>query len=274
MFANLYPSDLKVALPGMLAGKARSAFSGVSRDRLYQTTVTISSVVNSTTYTVTIQGVAVSYTSDGSATDVEIRDGLIAAIAADPYVKDDFVGAAVSATTFTIKAKSHLADVTTAVGANLSQVVDAKSGVTLYPGTLIRRRGDGFSADGKSLVLDTPLPGTGVHGAVLHAQNAYVRQISPFRYLDDADGSGDTSGWVPGQMVPCLKEGLVWLRAETAFAPGDPLFFRTLVSPAGSMLGAVRNVDDGGNTDELTSGFSIRQYDAATNLVLVSLNLD
>lgn len=274
MFANLYPSDLKVALPGMLAGKARSAFSGVSRDRLYQATVTIDSVVNSTAYSLTIQGVTVSYMSDASATDVEIRDGLIAAIAASPYLQDDFAGNAVTATTFTINALSHLADVTSSVGANLSQVVNFKSGVTLHPGTLIRRRGGEFSADGKSLILDTPLPGTGVQGAVLHAQCAYVRQISPFRYLDDADGSGDTTGWVPGQMVPCLKEGLVWLHAETSFAPGDSLFYRTLASATGTMIGAVRNVDDGGNTDQLTSGFSIRQYDAATNLVLVSLNLD
>ena len=43
-------------------------------------TVTINTVLNATTYTITVNGVDATYLSDGSATDLEIRDGLVTAI--------------------------------------------------------------------------------------------------------------------------------------------------------------------------------------------------
>lgn len=68
------------------------------------TTVTIGTVTNSATYTLSINGFTISYTADSSTADTEINAGLIAAINADTNVNGDVVAATTAATTFTITA--------------------------------------------------------------------------------------------------------------------------------------------------------------------------
>lgn len=65
---------LNVILPGAAIGQDELRSSGI--------VVIIDTVANSTLYRVTIGGDDHDYTSDADATDIEIRDGLIAAIAA------------------------------------------------------------------------------------------------------------------------------------------------------------------------------------------------
>lgn len=71
-------------------------------------------VVNSAVYTVTINGTAYTYTADGSATEQEIVDGLIAAIAASPVTGTDG-----GANTLTVTADVSGTAFSIAVGANL-----------------------------------------------------------------------------------------------------------------------------------------------------------
>jgi hypothetical protein len=64
-----------------------------------QDRITVSTAANSTTYTFTIAGRSVSYTSDASATLQEIRDGLVAAANLDAIILQDAIIVAESGTT-------------------------------------------------------------------------------------------------------------------------------------------------------------------------------
>lgn len=68
-------------------------------------TITIDTVTNSATYTVTINGIPVSYTADASAVNTEIVAGLIAAIEEDPSVSASVTCVATSATVATLTAR-------------------------------------------------------------------------------------------------------------------------------------------------------------------------
>lgn len=269
-FANLYQRNLPVALAGLVVGQPKTVVTGINEAATFSATLTIDNVINATLYAFVLQGVTVSYTSDGSATDEEIRDGLLADLAANIYLKDDFTGAAATSATFTVTSNYRAADVVlTESDANLSLVVDTASGVSLHPGTLALVTG--FA--GSNLKLGPCASGAGVSGALVHSQTQFLDRPRD-HHIDEATGSQDTSGYKPGQAAGLLKQGTLWLIAETAFAPGDSLFYRVAASGAGTTLGAVRNADDGANTDELTSGYSILQYDSSANLVRVALNLD
>ena len=78
-----------------------------SAPQAYQvSTITIDTVTNSATYTVTIDGIDVSYTADASAVNTEIVAGLIAAIEADPAVSMSVTCVATSATVITLTART------------------------------------------------------------------------------------------------------------------------------------------------------------------------
>lgn len=112
---------------GVATGTTGAAHGLSSGDRVFiddavvtqVDTVTIDTVVDDTLYTVTINGVAHTFTSDGSATDVEIRDGLVSAIngGAQPVT-----AAPVTSSTFTITADVSGTAFTITVGTNLSSV--------------------------------------------------------------------------------------------------------------------------------------------------------
>lgn len=67
-------------------------------------TVTVTGATNDKTYTITIDGIDVSYTSDATATLAEIADGLAAAINADPLVRGRVSAVSDSVDTVTITA--------------------------------------------------------------------------------------------------------------------------------------------------------------------------
>lgn len=267
-FANLYQSGLSKALPGLVYGQPRLVTSGRNEATLYSATSTIDTVLNATLYTATFNGVTVSYTSDGDATDVEIRDGLVSAVASNIYLKSDFKATPDASNTWNIVARYSALAVSGSVDANQTLVVNQASGQDLKPGTLARVTSisDGLQN------LGPAASGQPIHGAIVHSQSQFVDE--PRRHwIDEPDGAADKTGLSVGQMGGLLRQGSVWLIAETTFAPGDSLFYRVAASGAGSVLGAVRRTDDGANTDQLTSGFAILDYDSASNLVLVSLNL-
>jgi hypothetical protein len=114
------------ALPGV-AGQLASLRSDRytrsmvnDRPRTAQVDTITASAVNSTVYTVTVDGVSVSYTSDGSATTQEIVAGLTAAIAAEGAINSKLVAAVTGAATMTLTGRIAGVGFTTSVGSNLS----------------------------------------------------------------------------------------------------------------------------------------------------------
>lgn len=116
------PFALKTSVPSVTTDSIRLFEARVSADITQVNTVTVTSAVNSTIYTVTINGVDNTYTSDASATTAEIAAGLAAAINASVDVLVTPVTATyVSGATFTVSADVAGAGFTVAVGTNLSQ---------------------------------------------------------------------------------------------------------------------------------------------------------
>jgi hypothetical protein len=112
-------------------------------------TVTITAV-NTTLYTVTINGVSVTYTSDGSATQAEISAGLQAAILAEPAISGLVVAS--GTTTLIITSVSPGLPFTIAVGANLSAAAttaNAEAAAVPFGRAIIR---DSANAQGGRLV--------------------------------------------------------------------------------------------------------------------------
>lgn len=271
-FQNLYKRSLDAALPGMLCGAPVRAISGMNKDGLFEADITITAV-DSTAYAVTLQGVILTYTSDGTATTAEIRDGLIAAHAANGFL-GDFVFSAKDADEIKVKAKFRMPDVSLAVGANLA-VATVASSATLRAGTLVGRAG--LSADGENLLISPAVASQTPVGALIHSQASRPDDVDD-RWLIESAGAADSSGVLPGQMCGVLKEGVIWLIAEEALAPGAAMYYRVAKSGSNNILGAVTGTDDGSNTDALAGAFySILEYKAGIGplhgLVKVSLAL-
>lgn len=102
-------------------------------------TISVGSVVNTTLYTATLNGVACSYTSDGSATGAEIQAGLIAAINAStqaPYLTatagsgtDVVVTSDVAGLGFTLALTANLTSVATVANHSITSDIAALQAV-------------------------------------------------------------------------------------------------------------------------------------------------
>jgi len=97
-----------VAIAGQLADTGTGDIVSLVNDspRTAQVaTITVDTVSNSAVYTCVLDGVSVSYTADGSATDAEIVAGLVAAINSEPLVSGKVLATATSATVVTVTAR-------------------------------------------------------------------------------------------------------------------------------------------------------------------------
>lgn len=90
------------------------------RPRTAQVSTITATAVNSTEYTVTVDGITVNYTSDGSASTAEIVAGLVAALNGEPVIAAKTLAAVTGAATLTITARIAGVGFEASVGANLS----------------------------------------------------------------------------------------------------------------------------------------------------------
>lgn len=192
---------------------------------------------NSTEYTVTIDGVPISITSDGSATTQEIRDALIAAIIAsaftDPKVVPSSGGAAVLRLT---ERAPEGGEVTIAVGANLAAAVyTAHAEEESIPvGICVAKVG----TDDKSCGLPR---GTG----------AKLLGVVPFQHQGvGIDPTADA--WPPNSMVPVVHDGDIFVTVEDAVDAEDAAYVRVVATASFPQLGGFRSDADTANAIALT----------------------
>lgn len=225
---------------------------------------------NSTEYTVTVNGVQISYTSDGSATGQEIVDGLEAAALANPFFSALATLVEASSTTLTLSAKNKNDAFTVAISAELASAVVSSAGVNLPFGRIVALAAQ--SSEPAGGVLVTALSsGAPLAGATVHS---HAVSVAPYTIPDSQDASavgGDVSGYPPGEMVSVMQEGQIWLEAEESFDPGDAVYAR-FTSGTNAVIGRVRT-DDDSSSAVLVPNCRAEKYDASTGLVLVTLNL-
>jgi hypothetical protein len=263
--------------PGMaLAGMRFDTGFGDVISRLAATRqleeVVVTTADNTQTFTVTINGTAYDYVSDGTATKDEISAGLKTAIDAggEPVVVvDDLVD------TLTIESTDHDAGFTISVGATgagvltLTNLVAQEQAVEFGVFVVEDENVAADSLTGKPLGarlprLATDITGNKTLGLVLRDTSKVTRQEAPL------------GGYSAGEAMAILTKGRVWVEVETGdianVAKGGQVFVRHLATGT-EKLGAVRATDDGTDTDPLPADRAEFTGQVSGNLAVVSLNL-
>lgn len=226
-----YTQDPAVGVAGQrsltrFSDKIRSGVSAQTK----QVSIAVTAV-NSTLYTVTINGVVFSYTSDGSATTAEITAGLRDAINAG----SEPVQAVGSDTPLVINALDYQNEFSHAVGANLVATVTAV-GQEIPVGVAVCM--DETSSHDQAVRLPTAsadITGFRFLGVVLNdlAKEAYGGQANNRKQTYHFNTE-----------LPVLSDGEVWVVVEEAVAKGDQAFVRYASGSGGSQLGAFRKSAD------------------------------
>ena len=237
-----------VAFAGMVAdSSAKEIRTGIACSRQLERVV-VTTAANAEIFTVTINGNAYAYTSDGSGTKPEISAGLKALIDAGNEgvtVTDD------TTDTLLIECDSYDAGFTISVTnpstgvLTLTQLVDQEQNIP-FGAVVVADERAAVEHSGKiSAVrlprLATDFSGYKVRGVALADVSRVTLAASPY------------GGYAAGDALPVLRKGLVWMAVEdiATVAEGGLVYVRHVVSGS-TVLGGIRAADDGGNTEVLT----------------------
>jgi hypothetical protein len=213
--------------------------------QLYQVVVT--TAANSEIFTVTIDGTAYAYTSDGSATKAEISAGLKALIDAgddDVTVVDDLTD------TLTIENNSNYTEITVTITnpasgvLTLTELIDFDDAIQ-FGAVCVEDEGSAAGPTGRRETCRLPRLATDfsnrkVLGVAIADTSLVTRTSSPF------------GGYNAGEAVPLLRKGRIWMSVEdpASVAVGGLVYVRHVASGT-EQLGAIRAVDDGSDTEVL-----------------------
>lgn len=231
-------------------------------------TITVTGATNDKTYTVTINGVDISFLSDATATIAEVADGLAAAIEAEPLVNGT-VGAVsdgvslvtVTATTggvgFTI-AESDAELTLASVQAN------ATAAAIPFGRAVIE---DGLGAHGNKLcklINSTDV----TNSADLTAKGLGVAGYDPTREIPEGALEAEYPG---GSMVAVMHNCRVYVEVEAALtSPADGVYVRTAAAGALDKIGGFAPAAGAGLVQWLEARW-VRQ--AGTGLAVLEINL-
>ena len=195
----------------------------------------VPAVVNNHAYTVTINGIPVSFTSGGAATAANVRDGIIAAIQA--------IAGALALVTPTASGNNvRLTEVAPAAGAVTIAGADGSTTITpvaahvssqpLPPGIAVAKGGSGD----QDLRLMS-VTGDQILGVVLY---------SPQAIQEDVFGVGSNVLYGPNSIVPVMTRGAVWVMVEESVTPLSPVFVRFSPRGVNVQVGGFRASADAG----------------------------
>lgn len=256
--------DLSPAIQGMPADAGfRDIVSRTPGANVKQvTTITLSGVPNaSAAYTVTVQGVPASYTTDASPTLQELYDGLIAALQGNAYIHNKTV-------------------VVTGNGSTVMTLTAVEAGV---PFTAAE------TADpGNNMVLATPTPnvtgnpipfGFGLAQSLTNAAQAVLPSATGFLFAGVAvhkqkaqQNAVEAARYEAGESVSVLKKGRIWVWSEQAVGPGDPVYLRHTANGA-NVPGQFRKDADTARADQITTGARWASITTGAGLALLEVNI-
>ena len=231
-------------------------------------TITVTGATNDKTYTVTLNGVDVSYLSDATATIAEIADGLAAAIEAEPLVNGTVGAVSDGVSLVTITATTGGVGFTIAESDAELTLASVAANATAAPipfGRCVIE--DGLGAHGNKLCK--LINGTDVaNSADLTAQGLGVSGYDPTREIPE--GSLDAA--YPGNsMVAVMHNCRVFVETEAALtSPADPVFVPTTASGALDKIAGVAPAAGAGRVQWLEARW-VRQ--AGTGLAVLEINL-
>ncbi len=249
-----------IGVPGEIADSGNhDIISRINRAVAQVTTVTIASVVDTSTYDVTINGVLCAFTSDGTATEAEINVGVLAAIN-----DNAFNGTGLS---FDVTAVQGTTTATVVITAN---VTDAPFTITV---TAVRL----------TVALTTAAAGAIPFGlGVAQSATADDQAHLPISGSDTVIGisvldqsipidRNDVHQYTAGSVLGIMKKGRIWVIPEDGVTIGGSVYVRHTASGNGVQFGAIRSDVDGATAAQLTQAV-FGSTATAGNPAIVNIN--
>jgi len=259
MGQTVFNFEPAAAMSGLIADSGIDHIvSRINKGVAQITTVTIASVVDSTDYTVTINGVPCLYTSDGTATEAEINAGLLAAINTSAF---NGLGLAFDVTAVQGATTATIVITADVIGTPFTCTVTA---VILTVATTAENSGDipfGVVVAQNTEDDEARLPTSGSDKLL---GVSVLDQTEP----NQSDG---THEYEYGDAMGIMIQGRIWVTAEDAVAAQGDVYVRHTASGNGTQLGAIRSDNDGGAAMQLT-GAVFETSAGAGELAVVNLN--
>ena len=205
--------------------------------------IALGTAANSTEYTITAGGFTISYTSDGDATQAEIKAGLISAFNANADIGQYFSIADTGAAALTLTHRDYGTNTTVSVagGAAAGTNTAATTSTTLPYGRIVTVGSSATDTDGLGSVQLPSATGQIVAGVTI-ATHSIPREGEP---------PTETSGYRAQDPVSVAKQADIWVSAEAAFAAADAqVYFRHTADGALANLGVIAPAS-GTGLDEL-----------------------
>ena len=259
MGQTAFTFDQAVAVAGMLADSGIDHVATRINDGAAQvTTVTIASENNTTLYTVTINGVALDFTSDASGTFAEIQAGLLAAINDSAFngvgLAFDVTAAAGTATTIVITADVEGAQFTCTVTATILTVALTTPHSGSIPFGLVVAQATDDAECRLPVVTGDIMLGVSV------LDQTEVNQIRT-----------GINEYQIGSTVGIASQGRIWVTVEDAVSAGGAVYVRFATGSGGSQLGSLRSDADTA-TAVLLAGAVFATSASAGELAILNIN--
>lgn len=226
-------------------------------------TVTIGTAATSTAYSIIIDGVTVTYTSGGSDTATNIRDGLVAAIKQSPFVYGKVIPTTGSGTVIlTARIAGTAGSFTPTISGGGTGYAIAATTAAADPSVI---------AFGRALTTSSTEGGDTCRqiNAALSSTNV-LRGVSCRTLAQASQGIGYTivEGYPPKEAVNCVRKGRVAVRVQEAVTPLSAVW----VYHTGTYAGTFRATTDA-NASQITAGASWYKGASAGGLAVLDLNL-
>lgn len=220
---------------------------------------TVITAANSTAYTVSINGIPITITSDASATAAEICDALVAAIQANPFTNALVIAQNVS---------NNL--VITERDPSIGAVAVSEADGNLAMTTTTAHSSETVIQPGFAVVRDSGADKACMPPSGAGQQFEGVAVFAQIPAFDERVGALSQAQYVSGQVLPVLHSGVILVPTEVTVAAGDSVFFRHAANGAQTRLGMFRNTNDGGNATQVTNA----RYRTGTVNGLAELAID
>lgn len=226
-----------------------------------------------TQFKLTIEGYELLYGAGSTVAETE-RDALLALLQADSRFDDLVDFGEESTNILTITAKTAGVPFTASYE-NENGAGQAGTGTMTYSTTTANQTGDPVPfgralAESTTQAVATLPSATGFTFLGVSIHRAHYRN-------KDNSVSPPVTGeaqWQGNEAMPVLKRGRIWVKPETAVAPGDQVHVRhTQGAAAAETVGRFRASADGGDTDQITAGARWVSEAQADELAVLELNL-
>jgi len=252
--------DLATAVEGGIAdlGFMHKASRTAGTNVAQVATVTVDAATNTTLYTVVVNGVPVTYTSDGSATVGEIHAGLLAAGQANSFLAGQVTFSGASPDLIITADEAGVPFTATEADADLSLVATTPN-TTSSP--ILFGRGLAQVLTDAEKVSYPSLTGFLFAGISIQSQIARPNDDGIAKYED-------------GTSIPTLTQGRIWVLAEDVISSlDDSVYLRHTANGAVNIAGRFRTDADTARADQIANARWLSLTTAVNQLALLEINM-